>query len=110
MYGLVDLPAKAGSHAAGSHAQALVMEPVGPGTPRELPHPDLYSVWGWFLPEGGILINGRGRNNVWRFYLMDKSGHATPIGPDAMDHWAGQQVASGDGSMVAGFPSGQNDV
>ena len=87
-----------------------VLVPVGPGASRELAHPDVWSIWGWFLSDGRILINGRARDGSWRFFLMDMSGRVTPIGPDGADHWIGQHVVSDDDKLVAGFPSGKNSI
>jgi len=87
-----------------------VLAPVGPGAPRELAHPDVWSIWGWFLSDGRILINGRARDGSWRFFLLDMSGRVTPIGPEGADHWIGQHVVSDDDKLVASFPSGKNHV
>jgi hypothetical protein len=88
------------------YSHALV--PTGTGTPRELPHPEVWSFFAWFHPDGKrLLINGRIKDSPYRFWWMDESGKLTEVGPAGLDHWAGQVPLSNDGTLLAAFKSGQ---
>jgi hypothetical protein len=91
-------------------SSTFVLTPVGPGSSLKLTHPNIFAVFGWFLPDGTILLNGREGAGRWRFFLMDATGRIRPVGPDGLDHWIGQQVPSDDGKLMAAFPSGQNMI
>ena len=81
--------------------------PVGPGSPRELPHPGIESWFGWFHPDGQrIMINGRTQGGTWRHFAInrDGSGGVQPIGPDNFEHYAWQVPLSNDGKWVFGYP------
>ena len=94
-----------------ANSQSFLLTPIGPGTPRELSHSGVNAAFGWFLPDGRILLNGRHGSDPWRFYVLDAAaGQVKAIGPPALDHWVGQQVPSDDGKLIAGFPSGQNQL
>jgi len=87
-----------------------VLTSVGPGTPRTIAHPDTTSFFGWYLPDGRILLNGQRQTTTWRFFLLDPEGQIRPVGPDGLDHWVGQHVPSDDGTLLAAYASGHNDA
>jgi serine/threonine protein kinase len=87
-----------------------VLASVGPGTPHVIPHPDTTSFFGWFLPDGRILLNGQRRTTKWRFFFLDRDGRIRPVGPEGLDHWVGQHVPSDDGTLLAAYPSGHDDL
>jgi hypothetical protein len=92
---------------AARDAYTSLVAPVGPGTAREIPHPGVFSAFGWFAPDGRMLINGSADGKTWQFSWMDESGKLQPARPEALDHWVGQQVLSHDGRLIAAYPSGQ---
>jgi hypothetical protein len=84
------------------------MVPVGAGLPKTIDHPNVWSYFAWFHPDGKrLLINGRIKDEPYRFWWMDESGATTEAGPAGLDHWAGQEPLSNDGRMIAAFKSGQ---
>jgi serine/threonine protein kinase len=86
-----------------------VLVPVGAGSPRTMAHPGVeISPYGWFHPDGRILVNGRVKEQPWRFFWLDESGKTTPMGPDGLDHWAGQKPLSHDGQYFAAYRSGES--
>jgi serine/threonine protein kinase len=86
-----------------------VLVPVGAGSPRTMAHPGVeISPYGWFHPDGRILVNGRVKDQPWRFFWLDESGKITPMGPDGLDHWAGQKPLSHDGRYFAAYRSGES--
>ena len=82
--------------------------PTGAGTTRTIAHPDVTSFFGWFADDGRLLINGRIKDQPYRFFWLDDSGATKPAGPDGIDHWIGQVPLSHDGRWLAAFPSGKN--
>ena len=89
--------------------QTNVLVPVGAGSSRTIAHPGIdVSAYGWFHPDGRILINGRVKDQPWRFFWLDESGKTTPMGPDGLDHWAGQKPLTHDGRFFAAFRSGES--
>jgi hypothetical protein len=89
------------------HTSQLV--PVGAGTTKVISHLDIWSYFQWFHPDGQrVLLNGRLRDQPYRFWFMDESGKLTEAGPPGLDHWAGQDPLSNDGRLLAAFKSGQN--
>ncbi len=93
--------------AKGQHQYEIV--PVGAGVSRTINHPDIWSFFGWFSPDGSrLLVNGRIKDDPYRFWWMDESGATTEAGPAGVDHWAGQVPLSNDGRLIAVFKSGQS--
>ena len=83
--------------------------PVGAGASRSIDHRDVWSIFAWFSPDGRrLLVNGRVNDGPYRFWWMDESGATTEAGPAGIDHWAGQVPLSNDGTLIAGFKSGQS--
>jgi len=83
--------------------------PVGAGVSKTVDHPNIWSFFAWFHPDGNrLLANGRIKDGPYRFWWMDESGATTETGPAGIDHWAGQAPLSNDGRLVAAFKSGQN--
>jgi hypothetical protein len=81
--------------------------PTGPGTPRELAHPEIESYWAWFHPDGRrVILNGRMKGGTWRHFAInrDGAGGVAPIGPDNFEHYAGQIPISNDGRWLFGYP------
>jgi len=72
-----------------------------------LPHPDLFSLFAWFSPDGRtIFFNGRPRSGDagWQFYSMPVGGkQITPVTRAGFDHYAGQQPFSPDGRFISGL-------
>jgi serine/threonine protein kinase len=88
------------------HTHTVV--PTGAGTPRDFPHPEVWSFFAWFHPDGRrLFVNGRIKDAPYRFWWMDDSGKFTEAGPSGLDHWAGQVPLSNDGRLLAAFKSGQ---
>jgi len=88
--------------------QTFEIVATGAGTPRPITHRDVAAFFGWFTDDGRLLINGRLKDQPYRFFWMDESGATKPAGPDALDHWIGQKPLSHDGRFLAAFPSGEN--
>ena len=82
--------------------------PVGAGVSRTIDHSGIWSLFAWFSHDGRrLLINGRIKDGRFRFWWLDDTGKTTEVGPEGVDHWAGQQPLSDDGRLIAGFKSGQ---
>ena len=91
--------------------QTFLVAPVGAGTTREWSHPNVWAQFGWFSPDGRILMNGRANaDEPYRFSWLDESGKVTPAGPPGIDHWAWQDVFSHDGRRIVAFLSGQTGM
>jgi hypothetical protein len=83
--------------------------PVGAGVAHTIDHPNIWSFFAWFAPDGNrLLINGRIKDAPYRFWWMDESCATSEAGPAGLDHWAGQAPLSNDGRLLAAFRSGQN--
>jgi hypothetical protein len=84
----------------------FLVAPIGAGTTRELTHPGITAYFGWFHPDGRILINGRAKDEPFRYSWIDSAGDVKPARPEGLDHWNGQNVLSHDGRMIAAYQSG----
>jgi hypothetical protein len=78
--------------------------PTGAGTTRRIDLGDIRSVWGWLLPDGNVLFNGRTSDSDWRFYVVSPDGGTPqPVSPEGVDNFRGQIPYSPDGRWVAGY-------
>ena len=86
--------------------QQFQLVPVGVGTARDLPHPGIVSFFAWFHPDGQRMVfNGRQEGGTWRHFVMNlDGGGVTPVGPDNLEHYVGQNPLSNDGRWLLGFP------